>query len=236
MKIPVLSYHSINNESSSVSLSTKEFENQLIYLKKNNYKSVFYDDIDMSKDKQIIITFDDGYKDIFLNCLPLLKKYEFKAICYIVVNKIGKTNEWDNDNNSVSKKELMSNENLNEWIKNEMLIGSHSHDHFDLTKLTEKNIIYQLEKSKIQLEDMFSTKISSFCYPYGKYNLMIYKKAKNIYENAVTTNRSRYNLDKHSKHLIPRIDMGKKLSKFKLYLKLQTIYEDIKYNELQLRL
>ena len=34
------------------------------------------------ENKTIIITFDDGYKDIFYNALPILKKYNFKATCF----------------------------------------------------------------------------------------------------------------------------------------------------------
>ena len=37
-----------------------------------------------------MITFDDGYKDLIINALPLLKKYNFKATCFIVSDLIGK--------------------------------------------------------------------------------------------------------------------------------------------------
>ena len=30
--------------------------------------------------KKFIITFDDGYEDIFLNALPILKKYNFFSV------------------------------------------------------------------------------------------------------------------------------------------------------------
>ena len=57
-----------------------------------------------------------------------------------------------------------------------------------------------------------------------------------IYKNAVTTNRSRYNINKHNPFLIPRIDMGKSVSLTKLYFKLKTIYEDIKFKKHELYL
>ena len=53
---------------------------------------------------------------------------------------------------------------------------------------------------------------------------------KEKYDFAFTTNRSRFNTNKHNKYLLPRIDMGKKISKFKLYLKAFTPYEDILSN------
>ena len=232
MIIPILSYHSIDNKICPLSLNTKEFEKQLIFLKKNNYKSIYFNEIDSMQVNQCVITFDDGYKDLIINALPLLKKYNFKAICYIVANNIGKTNTWDSKNNLILKKDLMSILDIQEWLKNGMSIGSHSFNHLDLTSLNKEDLKFQLSKSKFFLEDIIGKKIKSFCYPYGKYNNNVIKEVEYEYSNAVTTNRSRYNIKKHSKFLIPRIDMGKKLSLFKLYLKIQTIYEDIKNNEI----
>ena len=129
MIIPILSYHSIDNKICPLSLNTKEFEKQLIFLKKNNYKSIYFNEIDSMQENQCVITFDDGYKDLIINALPLLKKYNFKAICYIVANNIGKTNTWDSKNNLILKKDLMSILDIQEWLKNGMSIGSHSFNH-----------------------------------------------------------------------------------------------------------
>ena len=75
MKIPIISYHSINNENCSISLSLKEFEKQLVFFKKNNFHSIHFNEIKNTSSKKFIITFDDGYKDLITNALPLLKKY-----------------------------------------------------------------------------------------------------------------------------------------------------------------
>ena len=58
---------------------------------------------------------------------------------------------------------------------------------------------------------------------------MSYKKTKEIFEKATTTNRGRFDINNHDFHLIPRIDMGKNLSLFKIFLKLETLYEDINF-------
>ena len=39
----------------------------------------------------------------------------------------------------LSKKELMNKSDINEWLNNGMLIGSHTQNHVDLTKLEESN-------------------------------------------------------------------------------------------------
>ena len=95
MKIPVLSYHSIGEDNSYISLSTQIFEKQIIFLKKLGYVSINFNEIDQNKKNQIIITFDDGYKDILTNALPILKRHNFKATCFFITNLIGKNNQWD---------------------------------------------------------------------------------------------------------------------------------------------
>ena len=69
MKIPVLSYHSINDDNSPLSLKINFFENQLKYLKKKGFKTINFDETDKKENKTIIITFDDGYSENY-NLLP----------------------------------------------------------------------------------------------------------------------------------------------------------------------
>ena len=238
MKIPVLLYHSISNDNSPMSLNINFFENQMNYLKNNGFQTVDFNEINpnLKSKKQIIITFDDGYKDILNNALPILKKYNFKATSFFVTNLIGQNNSWDVKKKSYIKKEIMNPSDILQWISSGMHIGSHSHNHVDLTKISEEKLLYELEFSKKFLEDKFDNKNNIFCYPYGKVNENVHYHTKKFYSKAVTTNRSRYSLKRHNTHLIPRIDMGKNFSSFKLYLKLETIYEDIKYKKNELYL
>ena len=238
MKIPILLYHSISNDNSPMSLNINFFENQMKYLKNNGFQTVDFNEIDpnLKSKKQIIITFDDGYKDILNNALPILKKYNFKATSFFVTNLIGQNNSWDVKKKSYIKKEIMNPSDILQWISSGMHIGSHSHNHVDLTKISEEKLLYELEFSKKFLEDKFDNKNNIFCYPYGKVNENVHYHTKKFYRKAVTTNRSRYSLKRHNTHLIPRIDMGKNFSSFKLYLKLETIYEDIKYKKNELYL
>ena len=230
MKIPIISYHSISNENCPISLSLNEFEKQLVFFKKNNFRSIHFNEIDNISSKKFIITFDDGYKDLITNALPLLNKYNFKATCHLISNLIGKTNIWDEYKSNIKDKELMNSSDIDYWLKNGMKIGSHSKNHKKLTKLNEKDKIDEIINSKIELENLTSSSVDSFCYPYGLYDANIVNIVKEKYDFAFTTNRSRFNTNKHNKYLIPRIDMGKKMSKFKLYLKTFTPYEDIRNN------
>ena len=72
-----------------------------------------------------------------------------------------------------------------------MIIGSHTHDHHVLSRLSYKKQFSQIKNSKVFLEKIINKKIDIFCYPYGSklsYNrntIDILKKLK--FKNAFTT-------------------------------------------------
>ena len=110
-----------------------------------------------------------------------------------------------------------------------MKIGSHSSNHRRLTLVDRDEMIQEISKSKFDLERITESKVDTFCYPYGIYDENIVDEVKKNYSYALTTKRSRYDKNKHTKYLIPRIDMGKNIPNFKMFLKLKTPYEDLKY-------
>ena len=228
MKIPILSYHSVSNESCPLSLKINQFDNQLKYLKKNGFQSVFIDEINKSKNKKIIITFDDGYKDLISNSLPILKKYNFKATCFVVSNLIGETNSWDENDKNITKK-LMNKMDIALWIKNGMKIGSHSKNHENLTNLSYEIMLNEITESKFYLENLIDSSVDSFCYPYGSFNEKIVNEVKKIINLHLQLND--LDMIKVFITICPRIDMGKKMSNFKMYLKLNSPYEDFKYGK-----
>ena len=99
LAIPILMYHSISeNKSGKVHpyyeqhTTPEMFEKQMRYLHENNYKVISLEDIyDISftdrdeNDKYIVLTFDDGYKDVFHSAFPVLKKYHFTATVFLAL-------------------------------------------------------------------------------------------------------------------------------------------------------
>ena len=61
---------------------------------------------------------------------------------------LGKKNSWDSLRDDFISKDLMNVDDINEWIKSGMLIGSHSHNHDDLTKLNKFDLEKDLDFSK----------------------------------------------------------------------------------------
>jgi len=89
-----LMYHGVVNRDQNNftprHLHIKQFEKQLIYLKRNfdivSIAEAFkmYRNNIRPKRKTISITFDDGYANNLLNAVPLLEKYEIKATIFVL--------------------------------------------------------------------------------------------------------------------------------------------------------
>ena len=200
-EIPVLMYHRVINSNSDKGvngtyITTKTFEKHLKYLKSKGYETVTFEDLkdnnykkrfDKGK-KWIIITFDDGYKDNYENAFPLLKKYGYKAVIYLVD---GLTyNKWDTDNpnNPEKKFPLMSKNEILEMKSYGIDFGGHTVTHPHLTAIPFSSAKAEIENSKYNLEKMLGKELASFAYPYGELNEDIKEIVKNVgYQFGVAT-------------------------------------------------
>ena len=228
-------YHSISDGNHPLSVSLNNFEKQMKFMSNNGYKSINLSDLNIAYDnhkiekKIFIITFDDGYEDIYMNALPILKKYSFKSVCFFVPEFIGKYNIWDENKKDFIKLNLMNIDQIKSWCNEGMSAGSHTSSHKNLNKINYDEKLNQILGPKKFFFENLSLNINSFSYPFGQFDNESVEIVKKNYDFAVTTKRSRYKQDKFEFSLLPRIPINKTDSMFKFYLKIKTIYEDIKY-------
>lgn len=99
--ILVLMYHRINDEVgqklSGLTVNVSNFEKQLLYYKEKFQILRLDEDWTSLKKTGIVITFDDGYADNFINALPLLEKYQIPATIFVTTLNINSNEEfwWD---------------------------------------------------------------------------------------------------------------------------------------------
>ena len=231
MKVPILMYHSISDGNNPLSVPIKNFEKQMKFMCHNGYKTINLKDLsNLNRHKKFfIITFDDGYEDVFVNALPILNKYDFTATCFFVSKYLGKHNIWDENKSNYKKLNLMNKKQVYEWSKTGMEIGSHSLDHKNLKNLNYNDKYFQITEPKRTFNKLFSIDIKTFSYPFGTTDDQSVEIVRDNYRYAVTTNRSRFTFNKFDNFKLPRIPINKKDNILKFYLKVNTIYEDIKF-------
>ena len=233
MAIPILMYHSIDDDNFELSVSRKNFYNQMKLLSHLGFSSINLDELFYTPNlnRKIIITFDDGYKNNLTNALPILKKFKFKSTCYLVSNLIGSYNIWDENKKFYKKKELMNESDINEWLANDQFIGSHSLNHYNLQLIEKNSQLNEIISSKKNIEDTFKVNIDSFSYPYGRYNKSLLELVKSNYKFCITTSRSRLDLERHDRFRLPRVHVNKNTSLLIFFLKIFTKYEDMNYKD-----
>jgi len=87
-----------------------------------------------SREREIIVTFDDGFQNAFRNALPILQELAVPAINYIVAGEIGGANSWDHALGAQIRT-LMSHGEILEWQRAGLEIGSHTLTHPRLTAI-----------------------------------------------------------------------------------------------------
>lgn len=192
-EMPVIMYHRVIKDESEKGVhgtyvTVKQFEEQIRYLKKKGYETVTFKDLLNNRYKQrfdknkkwIMITFDDGYKDNYENAFPILKKYKFKGIIYILDGI--EYNKWDVDNSGNPEKKfaLMNQNELLEMQKYGIEFGGHTSTHPRLAKLPTDKVKTEIINSKSNIEKLIGKELLSFAYPYGSLN----EEVKNVPQEA----------------------------------------------------
>ncbi|GHO43404.1 polysaccharide deacetylase family protein [Ktedonospora formicarum] len=171
VKVPILMYHHISDTptndalSKSLTVTTKMFSQQLAYLKAHHAHSITFNQLFDAlyyngplPTNSVIITFDDGYNDAYNNAYPILRKYGFGGMFYIIAGKVGWKGQaiW---------------EQIQAMQLGGMQIGSHTVNHVDIgdTYLNSPaNARKELEDSRTILQHHLKIPIQQFCYPSGE--------------------------------------------------------------------
>ncbi len=172
--IPVLMYHAIGYEKDNTARVPKEnFKQQMKYLKDNGYVTLTLDEaysfFEKNKpvpEKSLVITFDDGYVDNYVEALPILKEFGFTATIFVITDIIDKSQNY------------MNLEQLKEMEANGIDIQSHTVYHKNLKELSYDKQLETLKDSKEFLEKSLNKKIKYFAYPFGEFSQDTLKAVK----------------------------------------------------------
>jgi peptidoglycan/xylan/chitin deacetylase (PgdA/CDA1 family) len=227
--VPVLNYHGVSDHiQNPLMLHVKEFDKQIAYLHREGYHTITPQQLLAHlktgaplPSKPILITFDDGYRNVYENACPILKKYGMTATFFIITDFVGK-NQW--------YKYLTWNQ-INEMHKEGFTIGSHTVNHLPLNTLPDKEAMTELTKSKAALERHLGVPIEYFAYPGGAYNQKViamlkkagYKAAFTVHFGLAEKGENPYTLDR-----IPIFQKSWPFAQFYVRLMFTRLYASLK--------
>ncbi|WP_278352550.1 polysaccharide deacetylase family protein [Chryseobacterium gleum] len=160
-RLVILMYHQIEKESQEdLTVSLKNLEQQFSYLSRKKYTPHFFSELTISSKKNIIITFDDGYKNNLEYLPSLLKKYNLKATIFIPTGFI---------ENGYKNYPMMTFDEIRSLDKKYFEIALHSHAHENLKDASADFIEKDLKKNMEVLDAQNISYSKVLAYPYGKY-------------------------------------------------------------------
>jgi peptidoglycan/xylan/chitin deacetylase (PgdA/CDA1 family) len=180
--VTILMYHRVNvieGIPSALVISPKKFEEQMGFVKSFCDILRLEDLIDIYANKkllprrrrpQIIITFDDGYRDNYLNAYPILKKLKIPASIFLVTGFIG-------TDKKLSLYAHMPSPDMLNWqevnlMQDQVFFCLHTDNHPHLPQLTYGQQKDEIKKCATTLKKNLSGGKGNevFAYPYGQYN------------------------------------------------------------------
>jgi peptidoglycan/xylan/chitin deacetylase (PgdA/CDA1 family) len=119
--------------------------------------------------KAVAVTFDDGFTRTFEEALPILTRYRIPATMFMVADRIGGDNDWMQAR-GMPRRRLMDAGQIRDMHTAGITIGSHTLSHPRLPECTPEKMRTEIADSKVRLEDMLSSPVTHFAYPYGLYD------------------------------------------------------------------
>ncbi len=174
----VVCYHGIGQDGWRFSVEREEFEKQINFLSAHFCPLTASDlRLFLKKKKRIsrpgfILTFDDGYREIFW-VKDFLKKRGIKPTVFLLAEPSAADRaELATKRDFLKKREILS------LIKDGWTVGCHSATHPDFGKLDEESRQKEIAGAKAKLEKQLGIKIDFFAFPKGRYTPAILAAVK----------------------------------------------------------
>jgi len=172
ISVPILMYHYIRPAPSTytdllgykLTVTPSDFTAQMDWLASSGYHPVDFNDLRAYFSgvmplpaRPVVITFDDGYADLYTAAYPILQAHKFKAVAYIVTSFVGQAR-------------YVTSAQVVEMDHHGIQIASHTVDHANIAKASLYWAKVQLAASKTWLENLTGHSVVDFAYPSGQYS------------------------------------------------------------------
>ena len=194
LSVPILMYHYIQDLppnpdrlTYNLTVAPANFSMQMDYLRIHGYHTVtiadlraYYTGVHTLPSRPVVITLDDGYRDLYTTAFPILRAHDFTAVAYIVTS-------------FVNRPRYVTSDMIVEMDRYGIEIAAHTVDHANIAGKPAGYVTYEVVSSKQWLEKLVGHSVVDFAYPSGRFD---YNSARilgaNGYSTAVTELESTY--------------------------------------------
>ena len=203
----ILTYHSIDDSGSVISVRPDLFRQQAEWLASGQVRVVPLDKIRQLPPESdcVALTFDDGFDNFASVAWPELRERRLPATLFVVVDHVGRTNEWGTET-GIPKLSLLGWDELGRLADEGVSLGSHSRTHPDLTRLDTSRLEDEVAGSFERIHRETGVRPQTFAYPFGRHGPEVADAVRRVYRSACTT-ELRFVEPFDPPHLLPRIDV-----------------------------
>lgn len=128
--------------------------------------------------KAVMLTFDDAYADLAQHALPVLERYGFPSVVFVITGRAEDSATWEG-------RPTMTMEQIRQWAGRGVEIGAHTRQHADLTVLPDEEVAVEVRGSQ---EDLTQAGVASlsFAYPYGRVDDKVRRAVGEVFPLAFT--------------------------------------------------
>ncbi|MGD0013360.1 MAG: polysaccharide deacetylase family protein [Bryobacteraceae bacterium] len=181
----ILTYHSLDDSGSVISMPPERFRRQMEFLASSSVPVVPLDEA-LRRPNCVAITFDDGFRNLLDHAVPLLDRLRLPATIFVVSGYCGGSNNWPSQPSGVPGLRLMDWRDLASlpaWIS----IGAHTNTHPRLPALPEAECERELLVCQNQIEQHLGRPTRWLAYPYGSRSASVMAAAGRHFDFAVGT-------------------------------------------------
>jgi len=204
----ILTYHSIDDSGSPISVSPAQFRAHADWLASGAVEVLPLARLVAAPPASdaVALTFDDGFVNLRDTAWPLLRERGLRATLFVPTSRAGRDNAWgDRDAPGIPTLPLLGWDDLRALAHQGLELGSHGHAHRDLRALSDAELQDDLDLAASIVEREAGLRPESFAYPYGFHDARVEKAVARRHALACTT-ELRLLRAGEPPHALPRLD------------------------------
>lgn len=121
----------------------------------------------MAGGREILLTFDDGYRNLLDAAAPVLETRGVPALVFLVSAYAGRPNDWELGLPG-RRFDHLSWEDCAALARRGFSFGSHTRTHRDLTRMPLAEAREEIGRSRVEIEERLAAPVRSLSYPFGR--------------------------------------------------------------------
>lgn len=186
----ILTYHSLDDSGSPISVAPEEFRRHVAWFATRRVPVLGLEELLAAppETEAVALTFDDAFANFGAVAAPLLAEHGLPATLFVVAGHVGGTNAWGGRRDRrVPTLPLLDWAALGRLADRGVTIGAHTRSHPHLTALEDAALADELEGANAVFARELGRRPATFAYPYGDVDARVAVAAGRSYRLAVTT-------------------------------------------------